>query len=909
MRPTRLELEGFISFRERTEIDFSSLDLFGITGPTGAGKTALIDSMIFALYGKTPRLGEKAVQELISQGAPQLKVLLEFAVGSAAYRVLRIVKRKGAGRTQIEQRGPEGEWEPIAGSTRELRDRVEDIIGLDFDGFTKTVVLPQGQFDRFLRGDGAARRKILSDLLGLDVYERMMRRANEIARDANRQCDVLTEMAAQQYGAATPERLQELDQAIGDAATEQTRAAAQVSALEKALPLVIQLRHAEADFARYQAERDRLRKSLEGVAAQVGAARRRIEDLRGQSAEAGYDAQRHLDVTSMLPVARRHGDLERSVAALTVKQRGEVASEAALVLELEAARTTLSAAAARTVAAGKDGDRAEAAWVAFRLKHGSADLLSQAARDAAGLSKIRRGIGEIEKQIAGSREALARTVAEAELLLEKGRVVEARVDAARRELERIRLLHAAAGVRRLLELGEPCPVCLHTVDELPDPDRGHASLESAEGELRAAEAERERVRSASSANRLELETLPKRVEADGERVEQLTASMRAIEEVAERLAGERVEDPAGLLKKLEERAKSAEAEAGSAARVRRSAGEAEATLLASFKGLEMRLALLRQARESTARELDEKRREMAAFSMLVPLAELEAEAKALGKARDLNERLVREQAEAERAASKAEVDERSISERLALTVATLASLSERAGEIRGQLEGLPVDEGIDARLAEARERLQKIDGALGAARLARKTVADQAREAAELGKRVALLGKEGAVYSRLGALLRTDQFVAWILKDAFARLAYEGSRQLETLSNGRYTFAAGGDDFAVCDRWNAGERRSVNTLSGGESFLASLSLALALSRGLPEFAASRDRLHLDSLFLDEGFSTLDAETLDTVLGAVEMLQSDCRLIGVISHAPELAERLPGRIEVVKGANGSRVVVR
>src|SRR5207244_2547406 len=120
-----------------------------------------IDSIIFALYGKTPRLGEKAVQELISQGTPQLKVLLEFEVGPIPYRVLRIVKRKGAGRTQIERK-QHGEWEPIAGSTRELKDRVEEIIGLDFEGFTKTVVLPQGQFDRFLRGDGAARRKILS---------------------------------------------------------------------------------------------------------------------------------------------------------------------------------------------------------------------------------------------------------------------------------------------------------------------------------------------------------------------------------------------------------------------------------------------------------------------------------------------------------------------------------------------------------------------------------------------------------------------------------------------------------------------------------------------------------------------------------------------------------------------------
>jgi exonuclease SbcC len=911
MRPTRLELEGFISFRERTEIDFSSLDLFGITGPTGAGKTALIDSMIFALYGKTPRLGEKAVQELISQGSAQLKVLLEFECGGAEYRVLRIVKRKGAGRAQIERKR-DGEWDPILGSTRELRDRVEEIIGLDFDGFTKTVVLPQGQFDRFLRGDGAARRKILSDLLGLDVYERMMRRANEIARDANRQCDVLTEMGAQHYGAATPERLAELDASIGDAARARQSAAAELSMLEKALPFVIQLRQTEADFARFQTERNRLRKSLEAAAAQVGEVRRRIEKMRSESAATGYDAERHLEVTSKLPVARRHAELLRAIAALEKRRQAESKSEEALSVEAESARVAWNASVARSVEAAEAADRAAAEWSAFRLKHGSADLLAEAARDAAGIEKTRAAIAAIEEQSAQDRKALAGVKKEAESLSKRDLALGERLTGARLDLERVRFLHAAAGVRRLLEEGKPCPVCLHPVEDLPEADQGHASLESAERELRAAETDRERVRSSVAANRLELETLPKRIEAAQERSAQLAQSLRAIETVVERLSGmtlERGHNPSEILNALATRAKSSEAEAIRSEKLRRMAVEGEASLLNALNDSETRLALVRQARQSTVRELDEKKLEMSNASSSTELEDLEAEARMLAKARELHERLAREQTEVERAGSKAEVDERSISERLALTSATLASLSERTNELRSQLEGLPLDEGIDARLVEARDRLQRIESALGSARLARKTFADQAREAEELARRVAILGKEGEVYSRLGSLLRTDQFTAWILKDAFARLAYEGSRQLETLSNGRYTFAAGGDDFAVCDRWNAGERRSVNTLSGGESFLASLALALALSRGLPEFAANRDSLHLDSLFLDEGFSTLDAETLDTVLGAVEMLQADCRLIGVISHAPELADRLPGRIEVVKGANGSRVIVR
>ena len=910
MRPTRLELEGFISFREHTEIDFTSLDLFGITGPTGAGKTALIDGLIFALYGKTPRLGEKATQELISQGSAQLRVLLEFEVGPVEYRVLRIVKRKGAGRTQIERKR-DSQWEPIAGSTRELRERVEEIIGLDFDGFTKTVVLPQGQFDRFLRGDAAARRKILSDLLGLDTYEQMMRRANEIARDANRQCDVLTEMAAQQYGSATPERLAELDAEIALLAVHQQKAAAQVAVFEKALPFVIQLRQVEADLARFSAEQKRLRKSLETAAAQVGEVRLRLEKIRVDLAATGYDTQRHLEVTSLLPVARRQAELRNAIRALEQRLADEESAQATALREVEAARTNWDAAVARTAAMAQAARTTALEWQAFRTRHGSSDLLLAAARDAAGYAKMRSALDALSREMAASREAWSRAQESHSEIAAQESAAAARVVDARHQLERLRLMHSAAGIRRLLAQGEPCPVCLHPVDSLPGEDAGHASLDAAERALGAAETDREQARVAMAANRLQLDALPKRLQADAERAEGFANALQAIESAVEHLAGTRLEtgNPAEILKALAASAKASEAAALRPEKAWRAAATQEAVLLNVLQEGETRLALARQAQQSTARELSGKLTESAPSRLAGTLEALETEAKALDKARQFHERLAVERADAERMGNKAEVDERSVSERLALTLASLAGLSERCDELRGQLEGLPLDEGIEVRLTEARQQSQQADAALGAARLTRQSLSDQAREAEEMGRRVVLLEKEIAVFSRLGTLLRTDQFVAWILKDAFARLAYEGSRQLETLSNGRYTFAAGSDDFSVCDRWNAGERRSVNTLSGGECFLASLSLALALSRGLTELAANRERFHLDSLFLDEGFSTLDAETLDTVLGAVEMLQSDCRLIGVISHAAELADRLPGRIEVFKGASGSRVVVR
>jgi len=223
----------------------------------------------------------------------------------------------------------------------------------------------------------------------------------------------------------------------------------------------------------------------------------------------------------------------------------------------------------------------------------------------------------------------------------------------------------------------------------------------------------------------------------------------------------------------------------------RLATAAESTLRQKRSEAETRLGLARQARENTARELETKRAEWnAAASQELDLRDIEREAAALEAARELHERLATQQAEAERAASKAEVEERSMSERLSLSDANLTTLSQRLETLRAQLEGLPFDEKIEARLTEARVQLQELELRLNTARIGRQGLVTQAREAEELARRVAGLEKEGAVYSKLGTMLRTDQFVAWILKDAFARLAYEGSRQLETLSNGRYTFAA-----------------------------------------------------------------------------------------------------------------------
>jgi exonuclease SbcC len=180
---------------------------------------------------------------------------------------------------------------------------------------------------------------------------------------------------------------------------------------------------------------------------------------------------------------------------------------------------------------------------------------------------------------------------------------------------------------------------------------------------------------------------------------------------------------------------------------------------------------------------------------------------------------------------------------------------------------------------------------------------------AELAEKRKQREAEGALHATLAQHLRADQFLAFVQEEALRFLAEDGSRHLHRLSQGRYSLVCEEQEFAVVDHWNADSRRSVRTLSGGETFLASLSLALALAESLARLSAEgRAGETLESLFLDEGFGTLDPESLEVVVEAIEQLGGDGRMVGVITHVQELAIRLPARVEVEKSPRGSTLRV-
>ena len=206
MRPVRLELEGFTAFRERTVVDFAGVDLFALTGPTGAGKSSVIDAMIFALYGTVPRFGDdRLVGAVVSQGRTECRVRLDFDVGDERWTAVRVVRQRD-GRASTREARLERAGEVVAGNATELDAEVAALLGLDAHQFMTCVVLPQGQFARFLQARPAERQTLLVRLLELGLYDAVREAAGQRAgRLEGERAGIGAHLAA--LAVATPEAI------------------------------------------------------------------------------------------------------------------------------------------------------------------------------------------------------------------------------------------------------------------------------------------------------------------------------------------------------------------------------------------------------------------------------------------------------------------------------------------------------------------------------------------------------------------------------------------------------------------------------------------------------------------------------------------------------------------------------
>lgn len=799
MRPVELVMQGFGPFRDRVTVDFADADLIAIVGATGHGKSSIIDAICFALYGRVPRHGDKDIAPVITLGAAEAQVKLTFTLGDRRYLASRVVHRNADGvgaktrAVRLEEVHEDGTTEILAGAVREFDPRLRALLGLDFDQFTKCVVLPQGRFAAFLQTSSGERGAILGALLGLGRYERMAKAARDRAGRAQGLREVLEQERSR--GAA-------LDEEALDA-------------------------HC------------RRRDALGGLVVDIEAARAVDERLAVEIEE-----------------CRRAGDTARSTIAALVPVRVDhkIAPLARAITDATEARAVVVAAAdaaeARATAAANALDELPRLEELTSALEAHVERATIADRIATG-TEIHAGL------VIRTSEARDVYVAAQQAATDAQTVV----DETNRQ-------HAHAELRASLVKGEPCPVCEQTVDVLP-PKLSTAAATRARKALETARRASSTAETNASAILTELHKAEAQLESLRERQDDLDAK------IAARPNRAALEATIAGAKARREEAQTARAEV---TRHREAVATANGRVETAEKKLE-------------AGEHAYQRQRDAVVAVGLTPARL-VEPNLLARWQALAQFAADHLADAEKHAALAEEQH--------------AALTFERGELFGRLRTRATAADLDTRLSTLPDLATAVTGAHRDAVHTVEQAERQLARVAELDRDIAAARADEQVAQALGRLLDRGHFRQWIVDEALRGLVEGASTVLRQLSSGQYSLAVTNDsDLLVVDHVNADETRSVNSLSGGETFQASLALALALADRVSELAGDTTE-PLESIFLDEGFGSLDPETLDVVAGTIESLARDDRIVGVVTHVRELADRMPVRFRVRKELGTSHI---
>ena len=299
MRPQKLTLKNFMPFRvansEVHEVDFANLDLFAITGPMASGKSSIIDAIVWCLYGRTARYGADS-KGVISAGETLCEVAFDFTVGD---RWFRAVRRTGkTTESGLSEREGE-EWIQDESGSDRLTMRVEQLLGLDFDSFTKTVILPQGRYAEFLSSKPADRRELLASILELGVYARVSERAREVAGQTKARAEALRETLTQ-YASVNREHVEQqrqelarLEQQLIDATQREGIFQTLMQRVERLIGLVRRQAELRTEEQTCESERTTATQKLTAAQTQLQILEQNLAQLVADREALGYDATRH----------------------------------------------------------------------------------------------------------------------------------------------------------------------------------------------------------------------------------------------------------------------------------------------------------------------------------------------------------------------------------------------------------------------------------------------------------------------------------------------------------------------------------------------------------------------------------------------------------------------------------------
>jgi len=969
MRPLRLEIEGFTVYKKPQTVDFGKLSFFVIQGKTGAGKTSLIDAITYALYGRVPRYGaSKAHRLVLSRGSRRLRVALDFSVGGRRFRVERFY----TSRPEESSARAYEEGKRLNLSSTQIDRWVEQITGLDYRTFTRVILLPQGEFDRFLKPSSPKeRREILIGLLNLEIFEKIRQMASEEYRKLEGELNLLRKELAR-LESVTEESLEKLRESIEELQTriehirreaererELLRKAEERDRIEEELGHVRKkLQEAEAEIAELGDLEERIKlarrilpflpflQRLEEVEEELREMRLTREKilkdrlkLEGEMAGIEEEVRRAEREHARLPLLRkklqqtlleldrlsRAVEEERKLARLTeeVRTKKHILSEKRKLLE----------ECEQRLRKGEEVIKATQEELAD-LAYSEEDylrLLKENTRRETLLEKKRK-LGELEKALRELRK-------KQETLTKKHTELKKKIEEKEKELKEQNLLFYAHLIREELEEGDSCPVCGgvyrkgESLSEAKPVERLQKALEELEEEIRSIERELSDVSARTEALATERESLTAVLEEEREllasdlphRLREMDERRRKKREIESKLEKYRTAYTELLHRRdvvLGEIGK-LEAEIASLEKMMAEKKELLSELLEDPRKLSDRIETLRA--EASKLELHIKKAEenwerIRSYreELLRKLSALDAK---LGETEELIRRLegqrrenVRKLAplfeevgdyESIKSASLSEEEIRKLEDTISRLRRERDLALERISTLREKLASLadtPPTPELSARLSRKEAELEESLRDLGEARAELKQSEELLLRKGTLKRRTEELERALSVYGKLREDLKSDRLQDFAATLMLKRIVERSSGYLFDFS-GTYEFELNAKgDLVVIDR-TQGAERDVKSLSGGETFLASLSLALGVSDILSSAA------RLESLFIDEGFGALDEETRERVSDILELVRQRIdRMVGIISHIPDLAERFHQRVVVRKHGDYSTVEV-
>lgn len=896
MKPISVTMQAFGSYLKQTTVDFRALGdnpIFLITGATGGGKTTILDAMCFALYCKATG-GRRSWGSMRCAAAPksaETMVDFIFQLAGTTYRFTRSQSQyaaRGTGALKTKEthacyRMEGGEWELLlSGAESRVREKAEEILGLTCEQFSQVIVLPQGDFLKLLLSSSRDKAQMFQTLFATGRWERAARNLKEMAAALGKQAGELEaakRSILEREGVETLPLLEEKEAALRE---QLVQAKAAQEAAEKAFQNEnAALRAAEALSERFAAleQQQTQRKILEQKQEEMEANRRRLAQARRAAGVYPYFTAHQTAQKELLTKRQAHAAAQQSLA----KAEAECQAAQAQLPLAERYRSQLPELAKEEERLRNLREHA-LKWQELRRQR------TEHAKQMALLEKQR---AEAQARL----ETADRQLADGNVYIENAQI---QISMLPRLLEQVQLLmdqDAAAALAVHLEEGEPCPVCgaVHhphpaqpskrlqeAQDALKRARKAADMLESAQKRLQQRREQREQAREDLSQSNEKIASLRSeqqaQASAEREMLDKL-GELRDLPAIDQRLTEVRsqAKKNADAAAKIEERANAAQRDAATANAVCDSAAQAHREA---------------QAAENAAARRLQQALEESGFEQQVDYAAL---------------LLSPERMEA-------------LEQTIQAYAAAVASADQQISRLQRELSGkeqpdLNAQRKRQAQAQEAAAQAAQAVGKLEQTALAAKESLGCLRKLEEKGKK---LEEEYGRTNRLAALLSgknackvpLHQFVLGVMLDDILSSA---NQFFATLSSGRYSLsrvvgttsgnALGGLDLEVIDAYTGGAR-AVETLSGGELFLASLSLAFGLSDVVQSYSGG---VHLDSLFIDEGFGSLDQETLDTAMKALAQLQHMGRTIGIISHVSELKNRIAAQIIVGKDRDGGSTV--